>query len=235
VPKERTALGSRRTSSREQILDYVRERIFTGEYAPFSRIPQDEVAAAVGFTKIPVREALVSLEADGFVAIEAHRGVFVRPFSSDDIRCHFELRGYAGGMVGRRAAALHSKELVRDLQRLYKVLINTDDPDEFADATGAFYLRIEEAGGSPALTAARDRFHEIVPGNFFAVVPDAMKVGRQAFREVYKAQRLFDPDLALDAGVRGSMALAECLIRLLAKRGQLVESRPGAQAIVAVG
>jgi DNA-binding GntR family transcriptional regulator len=217
------AFGTRRTSSREQIVDYIRERIFTGEYRPLARIPQDEVAAAVGFTKIPVREALVSLEALGFVIIEAHKGAFVRPFSSDEIRCHFELRGYAGGMEARRAAQLGSKELVRDLQRLYKRLMGAEDAAEFLVAVDEFYERIQRAGGSPALTAARDRFHEIVPGNFYTVVPDSMKVGQRAFRDIFKAQRLFDPELAMSAGVQASVDLGECLIRLFAARGQLVE------------
>jgi DNA-binding GntR family transcriptional regulator len=215
------SFGTRKTSSREQIVDYICQRIFTGEYPPFSRIPQDEVAAAVGFTKIPVREALVNLEARGFVVIEAHKGAFVRPFSSDEIRCHFELRGYAGGMEARRAAQAGSKELARDLQPLYRGIIRADNPDEFLHFAEQYYTRIQSVGGSPVLTAARDRFHEVVPGNFFAIVPDSMKVGQRVFRDINKAQRLFDPELALTAGVRASVALGECLIKLLATRGQL--------------
>ncbi|MCW2522710.1 MAG: transcriptional regulator, GntR family [Frankiales bacterium] len=217
------AFGTRKTNSREQIVDYICQRIFTGEYPPFSRIPQDDVAAAVGFTKIPVREALVSLEARGFVAIEAHKGAFVRPFSSDELRCHFELRGYAGGMEARRAAERGSKELVRELQPLYRGLSRTDDADEFVAFVDEFYARVQSAGGSPAMTAARDRFHEIVPGNFFAIVPDSMKVCQRVFRDIFKAQRLFDPELAMSAGVRASVALGECLISLFDARGQLYE------------
>ena len=215
------SFGTRKTNSREQIDSYICQRIFTGEYPPFSRIPQDEVAAAVGFTKIPVREALVSLEARGFVVIEAHKGAFVRPLSSDEIRCHFELRGYAGGMEARRAAEKKSKALVRDLQPLYRGLSRTQDADEFLDYVDRFYTRMQSDGGSPVLTAARDRFHEIVPGNFFAIVPDSLRVGQRVFRDIYKGQRLFDPELALNAGVRASVALGECLIKLLAARGQL--------------
>jgi DNA-binding GntR family transcriptional regulator len=215
------SFGTRKTSSREQIVTYICQRIFTGEYPPLSRIPQDEVAAAVGLTKIPIREALVSLEARGFVVIEAHKGAFVRPLSSDEIRCHFELRGYAGGMEARRAAQAGSKALVRDLQPLYRGLSRTEDPDEFLDCVDQFYTRMQSVGGSPVLTAARDRFHEIVPGNFFAIVPDSLKVGQRVFRDIYKAQRTFDPELALTAGVRASVALGECLIKLLDARGQL--------------
>jgi DNA-binding GntR family transcriptional regulator len=214
---------ARRTNSREVIGDYIREKIFTGEYAPFTRIPQDEVAAAVGFTRIPVREALVSLEADGFVSVEAHRGAFVKPYSSDDIRCHFELRGYVAGIVARRAALARSEELVRDLERVWKVLGKSQDPTEFKNLTDAFFSRIEHVGGSPLLTAAQDRFHEMVPGNIYAVVPDALEVARRTFAEVLAAQRQFDADAAMANAVSACLALAECLIKLFASRNQLVD------------
>src|SRR5262245_48670670 len=68
---------SGRSSTRDFVSDYIRERIFTGDYPPYSRIPQDEVAAAVGMSRIPVREALVSLEAEGYVSMPTNRGAFV--------------------------------------------------------------------------------------------------------------------------------------------------------------
>ena len=57
-----------------QITARLRERILTGAYAPGAPLLQDSIAAEFGVSKIPVREALVQLSAEGLVSVFAHRG-----------------------------------------------------------------------------------------------------------------------------------------------------------------
>jgi DNA-binding GntR family transcriptional regulator len=75
-----------------QITARIREKILTGAYPPGSPLLQDVIAAEFGVSKIPVREALVQLRAEGLVDVFAHRGFQVRPLSSMEVDEVFRLR-----------------------------------------------------------------------------------------------------------------------------------------------
>jgi DNA-binding GntR family transcriptional regulator len=75
-----------------QITARIREKILTGAYPPGSALLQDAIAAEFGVSKIPVREALVQLRAEGLVDVFAHRGFQVRPLSSMEVDEVFRLR-----------------------------------------------------------------------------------------------------------------------------------------------
>jgi DNA-binding GntR family transcriptional regulator len=75
-----------------QITARIREKILTGAYPPGSPLLQDVIAAEFGVSKIPVREALVQLRAEGLVDVFAHRGFQVRPLSAMEVDEVFRLR-----------------------------------------------------------------------------------------------------------------------------------------------
>ncbi len=75
-----------------QLTGLVREKIVNGAYAPGTPLPQDAIAAEFGVSKIPVREALLHLHAEGLVDVFAHRGFQVRPLSEREAREIFQLR-----------------------------------------------------------------------------------------------------------------------------------------------
>ncbi|MCU0820182.1 MAG: GntR family transcriptional regulator [Beijerinckiaceae bacterium] len=74
------------------IVERVRQEILSGEHAPGAQLRQDALAASYGVSRIPVREALLQLEAEGLVAIEPHRGAVVTPLSPEEINDVFALR-----------------------------------------------------------------------------------------------------------------------------------------------
>ena len=75
-----------------QITARIREKIVNGAYPPGSPLLQDVIAAEFGVSKIPVREALVQLRAEGLVDVFAHRGFQVRPLSAVEVDEVFRLR-----------------------------------------------------------------------------------------------------------------------------------------------
>ncbi|GLS18215.1 GntR family transcriptional regulator [Labrys miyagiensis] len=76
----------------ERIADVMRSRIIAGSLAPDSSIRQDLLAAELGVSKIPVREALARLEQDGLIISQTNRGFFVAPLSAEDAYDVFALR-----------------------------------------------------------------------------------------------------------------------------------------------
>ena len=79
-------------STVDQIEVAIRGRLLRGELAPGERIRQDELAAELGVSKIPVREALQRLAGLGLLRFEANRGASVPRLTVQDAEENFSLR-----------------------------------------------------------------------------------------------------------------------------------------------
>ena len=75
------------------IVDQLRQSIFAGEHSAGAQLRQDALAEAYGVSRIPVREALFQLEAEGLVRIVPHKGAIVSELSLGEINDVFDLRG----------------------------------------------------------------------------------------------------------------------------------------------
>jgi DNA-binding GntR family transcriptional regulator len=82
----------RRHTTVTLVADQLRRRIMAGALPEGHQLRQEALAAELGVSRIPVREALRQLEAEGFVAIASHRGAVVSKLSPDEIVELFELR-----------------------------------------------------------------------------------------------------------------------------------------------
>lgn len=102
-----------------QTLDEVREKILRGDYSEGAPLRQDALAADLGVSRIPVREALRQLEAEGLVTFSPHVGAVVSSLSLRDIKELFEVRALIEADLLRRAVPLIGKE---DLDRAEEVL-----------------------------------------------------------------------------------------------------------------
>jgi DNA-binding GntR family transcriptional regulator len=75
-----------------QAAEAIRARILSGALAPGAPLRQEALAAELGISRIPVREALLLLEAEGLVRIVPHKGAVVAAFSLADMEELFALR-----------------------------------------------------------------------------------------------------------------------------------------------
>jgi DNA-binding GntR family transcriptional regulator len=83
-------LGHRTLSA--AIVEQLRRDILDGTYAAGAQLRQDALAASFQVSRIPVREALFQLEAEGLLRIEPHKGAIVSAFSLEEIDDVFDLR-----------------------------------------------------------------------------------------------------------------------------------------------
>ncbi|MBL8517225.1 MAG: GntR family transcriptional regulator [Betaproteobacteria bacterium] len=74
------------------IVERIRQDILDGRHAPGQPLRQDSLAASFGVSRIPVREALFQLEAEGLVRIEPHKGAIVLGLVPDEVDDVFDLR-----------------------------------------------------------------------------------------------------------------------------------------------
>lgn len=93
----------RRQTVTDMTLEAVREGILRGHYPEGEALRQDAIADELGVSRIPVREALRQLDAEGLVTFSPHRGAVVSTLSLDEITELFELRSEIEGDLIRRA------------------------------------------------------------------------------------------------------------------------------------
>lgn len=72
---------NRPPTTQEAVLQALRQSIATGELEPGERLYQDAIAEQMGVSRVPVREALNVLRADGQLEYSPHRGYWVSELS----------------------------------------------------------------------------------------------------------------------------------------------------------
>jgi DNA-binding GntR family transcriptional regulator len=185
-----------RMSSGEQVRLYVRKLIFDGVLKQGQRVPQDAIAQALGVSRIPVREALIALEREGWTTIIPHRGAFVNAFDEPSVRDHYELYGLFYGFGVRRAVERRGTGLAVPLRALQERIAAAEDPEELHRLTLDFHRTVIEAAQSPRLRTMLRQMTDIVPGNFFALVPGADEVEREGVAAIVTAIERGYPELA---------------------------------------
>ncbi len=76
----------------EQVLNRLREAIISGQLKPGRRVPQAELAESFGVSRMPIREALNRLEAEGLVVIHPYKGAEVAELSVKELQEIYEIR-----------------------------------------------------------------------------------------------------------------------------------------------
>ena len=76
----------------DRVAAHLRAAILGGEIRPGERVRQEEVAQLLGSSRLPVREALHILEAEGLIEHEANKGARVPRLSSHDVDTIYQMR-----------------------------------------------------------------------------------------------------------------------------------------------
>jgi DNA-binding GntR family transcriptional regulator len=138
-------LGGDRTTLAARALDGLREAIVAGRLAPGERYSVGALAAELGVSRTPVREALLALERQGLVRFERNKGVRILAASAADVEEVFVLRLLLEVPATRRAAG-----------RL------TAGDHAALDAELAAMAAAARSGDEPAFMAHDQRFHALV-------------------------------------------------------------------------
>jgi DNA-binding GntR family transcriptional regulator len=80
-------------SLREQVYEFLRQELLTGNLVPGLSINLNEISRRLGISKTPLRDALLQLEVDGFVTIAPRSGVYVNRLTLDAVRHCYEMAG----------------------------------------------------------------------------------------------------------------------------------------------
>jgi DNA-binding GntR family transcriptional regulator len=109
----------RRQSLTAAVLERLREKIISGEFHEGEQLRQDAIAAEFQVSRVPVREALNHLAAEGLITIVANHGAVVSALSPDEIMQLFETRAVLECFMIRKAIPNFTSE---DFQRAEEIL-----------------------------------------------------------------------------------------------------------------
>jgi DNA-binding GntR family transcriptional regulator len=161
------ATSGGRVAAKDRALQYVKTQVLTGAFAGGELISEGEVAAALGMSRTPVREAFLRLEAEGLLRLYPQRGALVVPVSSEEARAVIEARlvleQFAATKVVSRGPAARTAvfdRLSREVQR-QRAAAAVSDWREFLEADRAFHNVILDESGNAILSGVysslRDR------------------------------------------------------------------------------
>ncbi len=78
---------------KEQVYEYLRDKIQSGEIKPGETINLERTSSLLGISRTPLRDALLQLEFEGFVTIKPRKGIIVNSLSFDDIKKIYQIIG----------------------------------------------------------------------------------------------------------------------------------------------
>lgn len=142
---------------RERVLASLRQEIIAGSLRPGDRLVERELAERLGVSRVPVREAIRALVAEGFVHFETPRRTVVRRLTPHDVQELFELREalevYAAGLAAARATAEDLAQ-VQELLDLAATATEAGDAEVITDVNSRLHDRIVAMAGNSLLTEA---------------------------------------------------------------------------------
>lgn len=141
-------------TAQEAVLAELRRFIVTGRLRPGEQVVQDALAAELGVSRVPLREALKILEGEGQVTYVAHRGYFVTQLSLSDLLEVYRIREILEAeavRVGLPQMTTEDVDRLEEAEREVSAAAVAADVVKMTQANRRFHFALIEACGLPRL------------------------------------------------------------------------------------
>lgn len=200
----------------QQAFEAIKMAILDSEFAPGQVLNSLDVAAWLGVSRTPVRQALQLLAQHGFVEPTPRGQFVVRQLSKEDISEVFLIRAGLESLAIRTLMGRKTEKTVRALETLVgeqEVSGQMQDRARFLLQDGQFHLTIAEEAGLPRVAALLEQVRDLIlllggqavtkPGRIEAVIAE--------HRAIVAAIQQNEPTRAVDALRRHLTATAESI------------------------
>ena len=117
-------------SLRERVYQYLKDAMSAGKLRYGEFLDQDSICETLEVSKTPLRDALIRLEAEGFVTILPRKGVYINPISQDFIKSAYQIIGSIEAdclnEVFNKLTAYHVRQFEASNERQWELLKNND-------------------------------------------------------------------------------------------------------------
>ncbi|MEO7349899.1 MAG: GntR family transcriptional regulator [Terrimesophilobacter sp.] len=202
-----TKTFQRPTSTQRAVLDELRRLIHTGQLQPGQQVRQEEVAASLGTSVIPVREALKTLQSEGMLIHHPNRGFFVTKLNRDELIELCLIRSALESLAVEKALAVLDDSVIEQMSELITAMENSDkneNLEELVRLDRAFHFTLFAASRSPQLLRLIDITWDQSDAyrSAFFVDPEHRAATHREHRKILNAATARDADtvtLLLDA------------------------------------
>ena len=187
---------TKNTSNR--VADAVRAAILQGKIKVGDALRQDVIASELEVSKIPVREALVQLQAEGLVNLIPSRGAIVRGLSAHEIAEIYEMRLALEPLALRKAvSSLRDADFV-DIDYVLGRIDHASDWTRWAELNWEFHEALYRSSGMDLLVQTAKFLHNNVT-RFIGptlLTQEYLKNSQQQHRKIVEHCRKGDVDAA---------------------------------------
>ncbi|WP_240939379.1 GntR family transcriptional regulator [Diaphorobacter sp. HDW4A] len=163
MPITTATMNLSNVSAQEEAYQYLLNAIRMGTLQPGSRIIAEDIATELDMSRMPIREALRRLSAEGLISLRTNRGAVVKKLSREEVCEIFEMRavleGLAASMAVKNATASDIKELELLLARLRAV---QNDLPLWITAHREFHEKISALSRAPRILAQITSLHALI-------------------------------------------------------------------------
>ena len=152
----------RQASSADVIYDALRDAIIRGEIEEGEPLRQDTIAQMFNVSRIPVREAMQRLEAQGLVVSERYKGVIVASLSHDQITEIFQFRALVEPTVIELAVPLMTQASLDAAQRYCDAFAAETDPVRWGDLNRDFHTALYKDSDKKFFLSMIDKTNDLV-------------------------------------------------------------------------
>ncbi|HXP74720.1 MAG TPA: GntR family transcriptional regulator [Stellaceae bacterium] len=153
------AMGKPMTAA-DRVADILREAIAKGSLTAGTPLRQDELATRFGFSRMPIRDALRLLEAEGIVSIHPTRGAFVAKMDAVEIAEIYAVRGLLEAEALRLSLPRLGEETLKEAGAVLDQIDAESDVGRWGTLNRTFHLALYGACGNARLLALIDAQHK---------------------------------------------------------------------------
>jgi len=204
--------GSQKVEAAQDVVfAWLKKHIVTLPRSEASFLTEAEVCRATGMSRTPVREALLRMEADGFLRILPKKGAYVPPITEADVEAIMQARGLVEDFCVRRAALL-ADLVAAELERLLREQEKQQkSPLEFIESDREFHRTIVRAADNPVLAG----FYESLRDRQMRMGIHAIATSERRVANVLTEHRVIVDGVRSGDPERAAAAMTEHLARTL--------------------
>jgi len=211
----------RRDTLEDQVFRILRSEILDGTLPPGALLVQGELAARLGTSRLPVRDALKRLAAEGFVEGDSGRSFRVVEQTLDELQEIYEIRGLLEPLAAARSVPHLSdaeiqalEETVQEMQRAMRDGRNED----YVELNYRFHMTLYRASGAKRLVRLIESFWLGLPPLTPMAVRGQIASSNRDHSEILKWVKRRDPE-KVKAAIAAHIATSESnLVRQLKQR-----------------
>ena len=156
------------TTTSSAVTQLLRQSLDRGRWASGSPLRQEEIAAEFGVSRVPVREALFQLQAEGLVDMVPNKGMYVRTISASDLRELFRLRWLIESDVLAEAVPLHDAASLNRVETVQAALDKARAVADWMAGDREFHEALYAPARRPESMATVRRLRFLVDRFYFA-------------------------------------------------------------------